>query len=100
MREHVKKKRTFLPDLITLRSIRFTIVRSPGTRFFSLELKRSKQKEKERKKERFTNSLRSIESKLYYDMLRSIVDEGEKGTNDRDRYGVTSAIVPEKSVYE
>lgn len=51
-----KKKRTFLPDLITLRSIRFTIVRFPGTRFsiFSGFLSRIKkiETERERKKER------------------------------------------------
>lgn len=79
MREHVErerekeKKNTFLPDLITLRSIRFhdrSFPPSHAIRFKTIFLVRislsriikgSKDERKERKKERFANSLRSVE---------------------------------------
>lgn len=97
MREHVKKKKkNFSSWFNTPRSIRFTIVRSPGIRFndsFSSGFL-SRIKKKKRKKDsqiRFVPFVKII--------LRYIIDcyEGEKRTNDRDRYKcVTSAIVPQK----
>lgn len=62
-----EKKRTFLPDLITLRSIRFTIVRSPGTRFsiFSGFLSRIKKIETERKRKK-DSQIRFVPSSQNY----------------------------------
>lgn len=80
-----KKKKNFSSWFNTPRSIRFTIVRSPGIRFndsFSSGFL-SRIKKKKRKKDsqiRFVPFVKII--------LRYIIDcyEGEKRTNDRDRY--------------